>query len=180
MHSYYIALIPPNHILEHVTQVIQHFADNYNSRGALKSPPHITLQPPFKWDESNITQLQQHLKNFTSSRTHVLITLNQYGAFPPRVIYIDVLNTPELTALQSDLMIYMESLGICDPNAKTRPFTPHMTVAYRDLTKQNFKLAWQEFEHRQVNFEFIADNIYLLLHDGKRWNVSSQFQCAST
>ncbi len=180
MSSFYIALIPPKHILDCVTQVMQHFADNYSSRAALKSPPHITLQPPFKWDESNITQLQQHLKNFALSRTHVLVRLNQYGAFPPRVIYIDVLNTPELTALQSDLMTYMESIGICDQNAKTRPFTPHMTVAYRDLTKQNFKAAWQEFEHRQVNFEFFADNISLLLHDGKRWNVSSQFQCAST
>lgn len=155
---------------------MQYFADNYNSRGALKSPPHITLQPPFKWDEANISNLEQHLTNFASSRTPVPVTLNQYGAFPPRVIYIDVLKTPELIALQSDLITYMESIGIYDPNTKTRTFVPHMTVAYRDLTKQNFKLAWQEFEHRQVNFEFGADNICLLLHDGQRWNVLSKFQ----
>lgn len=176
MSRFFIALIPPNYILEHVNQVMHYFADNYNSRGALRSPPHITLQPPFKWDEANITKLEQHLTNFASSRTLVPVTLNQYGAFPPRVIYIDVLNTPELIALQSDLITYMESIGICDPNAKTRPFVPHMTVAYRDLTKQNFKVAWQEFEHRQVNFEFGADNICLLLHDGQRWNVLSKFQ----
>ncbi len=176
MSRFLIALIPPQHILDYVNQVKQYFADNYNSRSALKSPPHITLQPPFEWDEGNVTQLEEYLKNFASSRTGVLVTLNQYGAFPPRVIYIDVINTPELIALQLDLITYMESIGIYDPNTKTRTFTPHMTVAYRDLTKQNFKVAWQEFEHRQVNFEFGADNICLLLHDGKRWNVLSKFQ----
>lgn len=176
MSRFFIALIPPQHILDYVNQVKQYFADNYNSRSALKSPPHITLQPPFEWDEGNVKQLEEYLKNFASSRTGVPVTLNQYSAFPPRVIYIDVINTPELIALQSDLITYMESIGIYDPNTKTRTFTPHMTVAFRDLTKQNFKVAWQEFEHRQVNFEFGADNIYLLLHDGQRWNVLSKFQ----
>ncbi|MBW4603803.1 MAG: 2'-5' RNA ligase family protein [Calothrix sp. FI2-JRJ7] len=176
MSRFFIALIPPQHILDYVNQVKQYFADNYNSRSALKSPPHITLQPPFQWHEGNVTQLEEHLKNFASNRTGVPVILNQYGAFPPRVIYIDVINTPELIALQSDLITYMESIGIYDPNTKTRTFTPHMTVAFRDLTKQNFKVAWQEFEHRQINFEFGADNICLLLHDGKRWNVLSKFQ----
>lgn len=176
MSRFFIALIPPHHILDYVNQVKQYFADNYNSRSALKSPPHITLQPPFEWDEGNVTQLEEYLKNFASSRTGVPVTLNQYGAFPPRVIYIDVINTPELIALQSDLITYMESINIYDPNTKTRTFTPHITVAFRDLTKQNFRVAWQEFEHRQVNFEFGADNICLLLHDGQRWNVLSKFQ----
>ncbi|OKH42432.1 2'-5' RNA ligase [Calothrix sp. HK-06] len=176
MSRFFIALIPPQHILDYVNQVKQYFADNYNSRSALKSPPHITLQPPFEWDEGNVTQLEEYLNNFVFNRTGVPVTLNQYGAFAPRVIYIDVINTPELIALQSDLITYMESIGIYDPNTKTRTFTPHMTVAFRDLTKQNFKVAWQEFEHRQVNFEFCADNIRLLLHDGKRWNVLSKFQ----
>lgn len=176
MSRFFIALIPPQHIFDYVNQVKRYFAENYNSLSALKSPPHITLQPPFEWDEGNVTQLEQYLANFAFGRTGVPVTLNQYGAFPPRVIYIDVINTPELIALQSDLMTYMESIGIFDPSTKARTFTSHMTVAFRDLTKQNFKVAWQEFEHRQVNFEFIASNISLLMHDGKRWNVLSKFQ----
>jgi 2'-5' RNA ligase len=176
MSRFFVALIPPQHIFDYTNQVKQHFADNYKSRGALKSPPHITLQPPFEWDEANVTQLEQHLKSFVSHQECVPVTLKGYGAFPPRVIYIDVLQTHELMTLQANLMIYIEKLNICDPTAKTRPFTPHMTVAFRDLTKQNFQAAWQVFEHRQVNFEFIANSISLLLHDGKRWNVLSQFE----
>jgi hypothetical protein len=54
-----------------------------------------------------------------------------------------------------------------------------MTVAFRDLTKQNFKIAWREFVARQLHFEFISDRLTLLLHDGKRWNVKTEFSFAS-
>jgi len=30
-------------------------------------------------------------------------------------------------------------------------FSPHMTVAFRDLTRQNFKAAWPEFQQRQLH-----------------------------
>jgi 2'-5' RNA ligase len=54
-----------------------------------------------------------------------------------------------------------------------------MTVAFKDLTRQNFKAAWPEFEQRELQFEFAADNITLLQHDGKRWNVKSEFRLSS-
>ncbi len=174
---FFIALLPPQHIQDYANQVKQHFADNYASRGSQKSPPHITLQPPFEWANGNIGQLEECLADFPKGRKFVPITLKGFAAFPPRVIYINVLKTPELIALQADLMTHVEkNLGISDPVSKTRPFAPHLTVAFRDLTKQNFKAAWVEFEHRQVDFEFVADRISLLLHDGKRWNVKTEFE----
>ena len=94
----------------------------------------------------------------------------------PRVIYINVVISQELLTLQADLMAYTESnLGIVDKVSKTRPFAPHITVAFRDLTKQNFKAAWLVFEKRQLDFQFTADKLTLLLHDGNRWNIKSEF-----
>ena len=72
-------------------------------------------------------------------------------------------------------MAYLETvLDIVDPVA-TRLFSPHMTVAFRDLTRQNFKAAWPEFQQQALQFEFKANYLTLLLHDGKRWNVSDEF-----
>ncbi len=174
---FFIAIMPPQHIQDHANQVKQHFADHYASSGAQKSPPHITLQPPFEWENGNIGQLEEYLADFARERKSVPITLKGFAAFTPRVIYINVLKTPDLLALQANLMAHVEShLGITDPVSKTRPFAPHLTVAFRDLTKSNFKAAWVEFEHQQVNFDFVADRISLLLHDGKRWNVKTEFE----
>lgn len=173
---FFVALLPPLDIQDYATQIKQYFAENYDSRAALKSPPHITLQPPFKWLDADVPLLEECLRTFASRRATVPIILDGFAAFPPRVIYINVLRTPELLELQTELMAAMETmLGITDPVSKTRPYAPHMTVAFKDLTKQNFKAAWTEIQQRQLQFEFIATQLTLLIHDGKRWNVKSEF-----
>ncbi|MEH1772483.1 2'-5' RNA ligase family protein [Nostoc sp.] len=176
MSRFFIALVPPQDIQDYTNQIKQYFADRYVSSGALKSPPHITLQPPFEWADANLPLLEASLKEFASGQQPVVITLRGFDAFVPRVIYINVVISQKLLTLQANLMAYTESnLGIVDKVSKIRPFAPHMTVAFRDLTKQNFKAAWPEFEKRQLHFEFTANQITLLLHDGKRWNIKSEF-----
>ncbi|MBH8555188.1 2'-5' RNA ligase family protein [Nostocaceae cyanobacterium CENA357] len=176
MSRFFIALLPPRHIQEYASEVKQYFADNYGSRAAQKSPPHITLQPPFEWADADLPLLEASLKEFAINQQSVPITLSGYAAFAPRVIYINVIRSEELLNLQANLMAHTESkLSIFDRVSQTRPFAPHLTVAFRDLTRQNFKAAWPEFANRQLHFEFLADNLTLLLHDGKRWNVKSEF-----
>lgn len=178
---YFVALLPPQEIQDYANQIKQYFADKYASRHAQKSPPHITLQPPFKWADADVPRLEEYLKDFASVQESVPITLKSFGAFAPRVIYINVVRSLELMTLYSDLIMYLESnLKIVDKVGKTRPFAPHMTVAFRDLTKQNFKTAWSEFEKQQLHFEFTAFDLKLLLHDGRQWNVKSEFPLQNT
>lgn len=173
---FFIALLPPEEIQQNVTKIQQHFAQVYNSRAALKSPPHITLQAPFKWQLEKLPVLEEKLQQFAQIRDPLLVNLSGFGAFKPRVIYIKVLKTPQLLAVQKDLITYLEeSLNIVDQVSKTRPFAPHLTVAFRNLTRQNFRQAWPEFEQQQLYFEFIVPRLTLLIHNGKRWQVSKEF-----
>ena len=173
---FFIALLPPQDIQGYATEIKEYFAQNYNSRHALKSPPHITLQPPFEWHLDNVPVLEQTLSTFAESQTPLPIILRGFGAFVPRVIYINVIKTPELMSLQGYLMAHLEeSVGIVDPVSKTRPFAPHMTVAFKDLTRQKFRAAWPEFQRRELEFKFAVSQLTLLIHDGKQWNVSRNF-----
>ncbi len=173
---FFIAILPPLYIQEYANKIKQDFADNYASFGAKKSPPHITLQPPFLWDFNDTAALEDKLKVFTDIQKPFSVNLRGFAAFAPRVIYLNVLITPELSSLQTDLMAYLETnLGITDQGSKNSQFTPHLTVAFRDLTKHNFKLAWQKYENWELNFEFTAESLALLLHDGKCWNVKREF-----
>lgn len=173
---FFIALLPPQEIQNHANQVKQLFAERYNSRGAQKSPPHITLQPPFEWSAEAVPYMEACLLKFANVREPVPITLSGYGAFVPRVIYINVLKTCELLTLQTDLRAYLETtLGIVDPVSAQRPFAPHMTVAFRDLTRQNFNAAWPEFQHQMLQFDFISTQLTLLIHNGQQWDVSTEF-----
>ena len=175
-HRFFVALLPPQFIQDEVNQIKQYFSDRYHSKKAFNSPPHVTLQPPFQWSEENVPVLETCLRDFAAGYSPIPVTLDGFGAFKPKVIYVNVVKTPELLRLQTDLLAHLEaSLGIVDPVAKTRPFSPHMTVAFRDLTRQNFKAAWPEFEHRPLHFQFTASNLTLLIHDGRQWNVSVEF-----
>lgn len=170
---FFIALLPPQEVQAYANEVKQYFANIYQSQHAQTSPPHITLQPPFEWQIDQVPLLKKSLLDFVQTRTAVPITLKGFGTFPPRVIYINVLKTPDLLAIQKDLMHYLEKTFSITVNqlTKNRPFNPHLTVAYKDLTKQNFYKSWQEFEHRELDFEFMVSNLTLLRHDGQRWNV---------
>ncbi len=173
---YFIALLPPQDVQDRVTEIKQHFADHYKSRAALKSPPHITLQPPFKWLDENVPALEQRLSEFAAERSPFPIALSGFAAFPPRVIYLNVVKTPALLSLQADLAARLQTaLNIVDPSSKQRPYAPHVTVAYKDLTKPNFQAAWPEFKEKPIQFEFAAARLTLLLHNGQRWNIHSEF-----
>ena len=173
---YFIALLPPQSIQDYATEVKQYFADNYDSKHAFKSPPHITLQPPFEWDSSQIIELEDCLEKFVIGRSSIPIILDGYNAFAPRVIYIDVVQSADLMNLQFELMSNLETnLGIVDKVGKSRGFTPHMTVAFKDLKKSQFKAAWNEFENKELHFEFTASKLTLLKHEEKKWNISKEF-----
>jgi len=174
---FFIALLPPQHIQDYANQIKQHVADDYGSSHGDKSPPpHVTLQAPFEWQDDKLMILESCLQRFVVSQKAIPITLNDFGAFIPDVIYIHVEKSPELLALQSDLMAYVEeNLGIVDKVSKTRPFTPHMTVAFRNLTRQNFKAAWSKYQQEKLHFEFTGTELTLLRHNHKHWHIQSQF-----
>ena len=173
---FFIALLPTVDIQNKVTEIKQYFVENYNSRHALKSPPHVSLQPPFKWSTEKVEILEECLTEFCQSFFAIPIILSGFGAFPPRVIYVNVIKTPELLAIQKALMYHLESsLNIVDKVSKRRPFAPHMTVAFRDLTRKNFKAAWREFEHKSLEFKFTVPQLTLLVHNGQKWNIKAEF-----
>lgn len=173
---FFIALLPPDEVQQVANEIKNHFAEVYNSRAALKSPPHITLQPPFEWKPEDLPILTEHLKYFGQNHSSIPIILDGFAAFKPRVIYINVQKTPELLFVQKNLMNSLESsLEILHLPSKNRPFSPHLTVAYKDLTKANFYKAWQEFLTRSLRFEFMITKLTLLIHQQKKWEIQQEF-----
>ncbi|MGF1493336.1 MAG: 2'-5' RNA ligase family protein [Microcoleaceae cyanobacterium] len=119
---FFVALLPPMPLQERVTQIKQHFAEVYHSSHALKSPPHITLQPPFEWLASEITALQHCLEEFASEHTAIPVALSGFGSFSDRVIYIDVVRTPELLELQKQLSFaFATTLNMVDKVGRSQP-----------------------------------------------------------
>lgn len=173
---FFIAILPPLDIQRSVNEIKHHFAEIYKSKAALKSPPHITLQPPFYWEIERLDEIKRILRQFANKQTSFPIVLDGFAAFKPRVIYVDVHKTPELIAVQKELRELLESsLQIVDKVSKTRPFAPHVTVGFKDLSKTNFYNAWEEFKEKEFQAKFTATRLTLLQFKEKKWEINSEF-----
>jgi 2'-5' RNA ligase len=172
---FFIALLPPQVIQDYANQVIRELGDRYQTKTA-KAPPHVTLQAPFQWAIAQVNALESCLMQFANRHCSVPITLSGFSSFPPRVLYINVQQTAGLMELQNQLTTELASaLNIVDPKLKTRPFSPHMTVASRNITRHTFQQAWEELRSRPVEFEFVGDRLTLLVHDGHQWHIHQDF-----
>jgi 2'-5' RNA ligase len=173
---FFIALLPPEEVSQFATEIKQHFADIYHSKAALKSPPHITLQPPFKWNLDNLSILKEKLHQFSQKQSPIPMTLNGFSAFKPRVIYIDVLKNQELINIYEQLNRFLAvNFNIVQEKGKDRGFSPHLTVAFRDLTKANFYQAWSEFKDKRIHFHFNISQLTLLIHYKNKWQIEQNF-----
>lgn len=173
---YFIALTPPPEISEEVVRLKNYFAQRFNSRHSLKSPPHITLYMPFRWAVKKEQSLVDFLSAFSEKQQPFHIRLNGFGSFPRRVIYIDVAYSEELAGLYSRLSSGIrKNLNIIKDSYKNEGFTAHMTLAHRDLRPSGYNEAWPEFRDKVFDYTFAADRISLLKHNGRHWDILREF-----
>ena len=172
---YFIALVPPEPFKESAWKLKEHFRDRYKSKASLNSPPHITLCPPFILSTKE-EELVKALKEKAAGHHPFEVCLQNFGAFPPRVIYIDVDQQPKMSELQAELMGLVPQFAAKESRFDTRPFHPHMTLAFRDLSKQQYRAAWDEFKERELSYCWLAEEFTLLRHNGNRWEEKEQIR----
>lgn len=167
---YFIAILPPEPIYTGALALKQHFKNQYNSKAALNSPPHITLHMPFKWKESKEGDLISSLETFAAKQKSFEVKLTGFSAFEPRVIFIDVIKDEKLELLQKQLKRFCKiELNLFNADYKEFAYHPHLTLAFRDLRKPEFYKAWDEFKEKKFEASFNIASIALLKHDGKEW-----------
>ncbi len=169
---YFIGLLPPADIRKEITEFKQYFLEKFGVRHAMKSPPHITLVPPFKWPEANEKQLTSALDRFASNEHNFPVVFENFGSFPPRVIFVDVRKNEPLEILYRKLTEYLSGEWNLLPDKNPgRPYHAHVTIAFKDLMKHQYNEAWPGFRDRKVMYEFTAGGITLLKHSGKQWEI---------
>lgn len=172
---YFIALLPPPDVRAELTQLKEYIRDTYGSKAALRSPPHITLLPPFKYPDGDRPILDRTLAEFAAQYPPVPLVLSGFAAFAPRVVYADVVRSPELMALQPALEAYLQA-ALNVSNSRGYPtFKPHVTLAFKDLKRSRFKPLFEEMQGRSLHYEFVTSRLTLLRHNGQRWNVAREF-----
>ena len=176
---FFVALLPPAEVQAKANEIKGVMRDQYASKAAFRSPPHVTLLAPFDWPIAELPRLAQALKTFAASQLPVPMTLDGFAAFAPHVIYINVVQGDRIMEIQPQLLSHVEStIGLARKRDQNRSFVPHMTVAFRDLKPNMFRKAWPVFQHQEIHFDFTVGQLTLLIHDGKMWTVKEHYAFA--
>lgn len=172
----FLALLPPKSISEEIKELKQEFSKKYNSRRALRLPAHITLVPPFRLTETRSDELFRILEDFCGRFSEMEVSLKNFGAFPPRVIFIEVDNPEEIRPFRDQLFTSLESFLPSEELKTGRTFRPHITLATRDLSRENFYPAWNDFRDRRYDARFSVGGLTLFKHNGKTWDNKTEFK----
>jgi len=169
---YFIALLPPDSLAAQIHSVKEEIAAKFQSRYALRIPEHITLIPPFHCSVELLELLIARLKNLCYEEKTFTVFIQNFGHFSKSVLFIQASSQPKeaLGALYRALhgLFYEEFPSVKLPQSDEK-FTPHMTIANKDLTKSNFNKAWEEFGKRNFEAEFPVNSIHILKHVEGIW-----------
>jgi len=167
---FFIAIVPEEPLYSMIMNIKESFAKDYDSKAALRSPPHITLHMPFKLSLEKAGKLKLRLVEVLLNFSPFEVKLKNYGSFPHKVIFIQVMESESLTNLHSIIKRVMRTeFNFLNQDYKNQGFHPHITVAFRDMKKQEFNKAWEKFGVKNFEDQFACNSVFLLKHTGKIW-----------
>lgn len=171
---FFFGILLPFNIAAEVDEIRKEFEAKYDSSKALKAPPHITIIPPLFASEDFEQAIESKVEEFVKDCAHFEIKLNGFGEFNKKVIFVEVEKNARLHAFYDAFSAFFTGLGF-ELTSMNKFFHPHVTVAFRDLTKENFEKAWPSFENREYKDSFSATSIHLLKHRDEKWQVIKEF-----
>ena len=178
-HLYFIAVIPPDDMCKTITGIKQDFANRFQSKHALKVVPHITLKSPFRLLESLRPGLLEWFRELQITIEPFQQELKDFGCFASNrspVIYINPVANNALLQLHTEVMQqFRKTFTQFEPVKAENNYKPHMTVAYRDLSFDEFKKAWSEYENKSFSSIFEVNSFWLLQHVQKKWEPVAQY-----
>jgi 2'-5' RNA ligase len=160
-------------------------SEKFNTHTFVRSwKPHLTVWswlfvPENKLDDviNDLSQIASKIKNTTIYIEWIwtIDNLNPKIAKNPYVVYVDIKLTPELQAIFDTLEIYQKFRKEWYEITK---YSPHITLAYNDLTKDNFEKAVNFLKEENPNYEFTLNNFSIVRFNNKteKWEEYRTFK----
>lgn len=175
MDLYFIALIPHQALRAEIRALKNEIFNNTGSKKALNSPAHITLQRPFRRNSEFEVNLISCLKLFADRQKSFTVSISGFDYFEPRVIFVNILKSKELYELHANLnLVLLDQLAFEQKEINVH-IRPHITIATRDLSRNDFYKVWPAYKNRKYHGEFKAKSIFLLKHNGTSWGIMQEF-----
>jgi 2'-5' RNA ligase len=174
---YFIGINLEGESAEAVDKLRHSIAEKFSVRGALRLPPHLTLFYPFEIGEGGLEIVMRALAEIVRDVRSFPVKVDGFNHFDDRVWFLDVEQSERLLNLSKKLAEMMEvKFGISEDSKVGKGVHFHVTLAYKDVTPEKFKLIADYLSNRNPPIEkFDVDAITLFEKKAENWVAVRQF-----
>lgn len=172
---YLLALLPPEPVFSETWALKQEVHRLTGSRNAVRLPPHITLIPPLRQPDEFEARCTAALTGFVVTQPAFEVGLQDFAWFGNRTLFVYVSEAATLKTFHAALADWC-ALHLPEVPRENRPFTPHLTLATRDLPAEQVPELRQLFQSRSYAASFSVETLTLFRHDGQQWQPRATFQ----
>ncbi|MFT7084533.1 MAG: 2'-5' RNA ligase [Vicingaceae bacterium] len=176
MPKYFLAVLPPLVLSEEIIGFQKEIENRFGSIHAQKTPPHITVIPPFDCESEKMDNFIEKTTTFLNdiSIVDVDIRLENFQRFESRTLFVDVAKNEVFEKLCKELKLLFNLQKIIKQRMEKHYFIPHVTIANKDIKKREFKAAWEDFKEREYQRNFKLKSFAILELVEKKWEVKTE------
>jgi 2'-5' RNA ligase len=143
-------------------------------------PPHVSLKQPFTAPgfaelEPFLDELAKRIKPFPIQLSALQVVPIQVEQFQTGLVWLDVIETPQLRALHNQLNAELEArFGNTQAAFDGSDYHFHMTVIYGGQPTEVYRQIEQQYAATPVDLRFTAAELALAINDeqiGPHWYV---------
>jgi len=137
-------------------------------------PAHLTFFPPFNLGESDVEEITQEFGKFSKTISPVKLTINGFGHFNARTIFLSVEMSSEIKSLVQKIINFGRDLGLQAVPAGPKLHL-HISIA-RFLDREQFEKIWDFLEKKpKPSIVSELDNITIFQKADREWEPTEIF-----
>jgi len=173
--KYFFAVLPTTPIVNEIIAFQKEIETSFGSIHAQKTPPHVTIIPPFNCGEGKLRDLIEKTSLFLNniSIIDLKIYLDNFQRFEGRTLFIDVAKNEPFENLCKELKLLFNQQKIIKQRVEKHFFIPHITIANKDIKKRDFRMAWEDFKKRNYQRGFNLETLTVLELVEEKWMVKT-------
>lgn len=175
---------PPMKVVRDVNKLRVLISEKFDTGRSFDWEPHITIADKADIPCSKVDLAMQEIEKACKTKP-IMVNTEGLGFLKiknspfenPYLIFIKVKVSKELQEFH-DIIQEVVYRDFKKPGLKWNNYMPHITLAYRDLTKENFIKAKKFFQNKKVktDYNFYVDNLHLMRMENGRIEEFKKFE----
>ena len=175
--THFLGVLLPEELEAEIEEYRAYMRSAYNCKSGQRTPLHVTLVPPFRLpDEFSTRDIESAIQKRILPKAddfRFVSKVSGFGAFSERTLFASVELSPKWTYLRDKTVSAL--LEACPKCTKkdARAFTPHITIANRDIPEGGVKKALSSLGEKELCADFPVNNITIFERKNSLWEIAS-------